>query len=218
MVVAVDGTALGTTRGVALGAAREETNGSAPVATVTPLRGSRPLATPTDAELLQRCRERDAAAWDILVERYERLIYSVALRNGVDAEDAADITQTTFVELIDALDRIRDEDKLASWLMTVARRQAWRLRSTSRKVQPLEEAPERSEDPFSDWGTLTTLHDGLSQLGGVCRDLLYALYFDPDEPSYAELAQRLGRSIGGIGPMRGRCLQRLRGILGEDVR
>lgn len=188
------------------------------LATVTPITRSRSLATPTDSELLQRCRERDAAAWDMLVERYERLIYSVALRNGVDADDAADITQTTFVELIDALDRIRDEEKLASWLMTVARRQAWRLRSSSRKVVATEEVPDRAEDPFSDWGTLTTLHDGLTQLGGVCRELLYALYFDPDEPSYAELAQRLGRSIGGIGPMRGRCLQRLRGILGEDAR
>ena len=203
MVVAVDGASV---------------DASSPVASVTRITRPKALAAPTDAELLQRCRERDAEAWDLLVERYERLIYSVALRNGVDADDAADITQTTFVELIDALDRIRDEDKLASWLMTVARRQAWRLRSSSRKVQPLEEVPERADDPFSDWGTLTTVHDGLSQLGGVCRDLLYALYFDPEQPSYAVLAQRLGRSIGGIGPMRGRCLQRLRAILGEDVR
>lgn len=172
----------------------------------------------TDAELLMRCRNRDAAAWDELVSRYERLIYSVALRNGVSAEDAADITQTTFVELIDALDRIRDTERLASWLMTVARRQAWRTRSAARRTQPTDELLAGVDDPFSDWGTLTVLHDGLATLGGPCRELLQALYFDPDEPSYEEIAGRLNRSIGGIGPMRGRCLKRLREIIGEDSR
>ncbi len=40
----------------------------------------------------------------------------------------------------------------------------------------------------------------------------------PDEPSYAEIATRMGRSIGGIGPLRGRCLERLRGMIGDDFR
>ncbi|QYJ02983.1 sigma-70 family RNA polymerase sigma factor [Nocardioides panacisoli] len=188
-------------------------------ATVTPLRpGLAEFRPPSDAELLEACRAGDAAAWDQVVERYQRLIYSVALRNGLSGDDAADITQTTFVELVDALDRFRDDDKLASWLMTVARRQAWQLRTRLRRVQPSDSLPEESEDPFSDWGTLTTLHDALAELGGKCRDLLHALYFDPDEPSYAEIADRMGRSIGSIGPLRGRCLLRLRKIVGEDVR
>ena len=40
---------------------------------------------------------------------------------------------------------------------------------------------------------------------------------DPASPSYAIIAERFGRSIGGIGPMRARCLQRLRVLLGEDA-
>lgn len=189
------------------------------VATVTPLRRVRhDPAPPSDGDLLAACRRGDDGAWDLIVERYERLIYSVAMRNGLDAEDAADVTQVTFIELINALDRVRDDDKLASWLMTVARRQAWRLRNARRRTQPSETLPEGAEDPFADWGTLTVLQDGLAELGGKCRDLLHALYFDPAEPSYAEIADRMGRSIGGIGPLRGRCLQRLREIVGEDIR
>jgi RNA polymerase sigma factor (sigma-70 family) len=182
---------------------------------VRPLRPRPQLAPPTDAELLRRCREEDAEAWRLLVDRYERLIYSVALRNGVSAEDAADITQTTFVALIDSLDRLRDEERLASWLMTVARRQAWRTRNASRRGLPLEVVPEMAEDPFANWGTLTSLHEALSSLGGTCRELLLALYFDPDEPSYVDIAARFGRAVGGIGPMRGRCLARLRELLDE---
>lgn len=177
---------------------------------------SRPVAAPSDADLLQRCRERDPEAWNLLVKRYERLVYSVALRNGLDSEDAADVTQTTFVALIDSLDRLREEDRLASWLMTVARRQAWRVRNNTRRSLPLDPLMDLAEDPIEDWGAATALHDALGTLGGTCRDLLLALYFEPEEPSYAEIAERLGRSIGGIGPLRGRCLGKLRTILTEQ--
>jgi hypothetical protein len=68
-------------------------------------------------------------------------------------------------------------------------------------------------DPFVDWDTSVSVHAALAELGGNCRELLFALYFDPAEPSYAQLARRFGRSIGGIGPMRGRCLERLRLLL-----
>lgn len=175
----------------------------------------------SDADLLRRCRRRDAEAWNTLVNRYERLVYTVALRNGLSAEDAADVTQSTFVALVDSLDRIRDEEKLPSWLMTVARRQAWRTRNLSRRTTSLDthdtvEGVEGSVDPLADWATVTTLHDALATLGGTCRELLIALYFEPDEPSYAEIAARFGRSIGGIGPLRGRCLDKLRTLLEDE--
>ena len=179
---------------------------------------SQPSGLVSDADLLRRCRRRDAEAWNTLVSRYERLVYTVALRNGLSAEDAADVTQSTFVALVDSLDRIRDEEKLPSWLMTVARRQAWRTRNLSRRTTSLDNDNdvERSTDPFADWATVTSLHDALATLGGTCRELLVALYFEPDEPSYAEIAARFGRSIGGIGPLRGRCLDKLRMLLEDE--
>lgn len=192
-----------------------------PGAKVVPFRSrirERDPGQPTDADLLARCRRRDAEAWNLLVGRYERLVYSVALRNGLTAEDAADVTQSTFVTLIDSLDKIRDEERLASWLMTVTRRQAWRVRNLSRRDVTLDSVPEGSEDPLADWDTVVTLHDALATLGGTCRELLEALYFEEESPSYAEIAARFGRSIGGIGPLRGRCLEKLKDILTEDER
>jgi RNA polymerase sigma factor (sigma-70 family) len=118
--------------------------------------------------------------------------------------------------LIDSLDRINDEERLASWLMTVTRRQSWRVRNLSRRDVQLEVAPEEVDESQDDWASMLALHDALAELGGTCKDLLEALYLDPETPSYAEIAQRFGRSIGGIGPLRGRCLEKLRGILTED--
>jgi RNA polymerase sigma factor (sigma-70 family) len=172
----------------------------------------------SDAELLAGCRAGDQDAWGLLVERYERLVFSVALRNGVSREEAADITQMTFLALLESLGRLRDDERLASWLMSVARRLAWRQRRRSERECGLSGVAGGAEDLIAEWERVAVVHEGLAQLGARCRDLLLVLYFDPAQPSYADVARRLGRQVGGIGPMRARCLQRLRALLGEDAR
>lgn len=168
-----------------------------------------------DSDLLRRCRTGDAEAWETLVGRYERLVFSVALRNGMSREDAADITQTTFIALLDAIDLLREDERLGSWLMTVARRQAWRNRRRTERVTGSLDQASAPADAIEDWERLAWLHGGLQQLGDPCRELLTALYLDSDSPSYATIAPRLNRAVGSIGPLRARCLARLREILGE---
>jgi RNA polymerase sigma factor (sigma-70 family) len=170
----------------------------------------------SDFELLDACRGGDPEAWEQLVARYERLVYSVALRNGVTREEAADITQMTFIALLESIGKLRDEQRLASWLMSVARRLAWRQRRRSERERPGLDGASTSDNAIASWERIAVVHEGLQRLGRACRDLILALYFDPATPSYAEVAERLGRPIGGIGPMRARCLQRLRTLLGED--
>jgi RNA polymerase sigma factor (sigma-70 family) len=174
-------------------------------------------AASSDPELLTACRAGDQGAWGLLVERYERLVFSVALRNGVTREEAADVTQMTFISLLESIGKLRDEERLASWLMSVARRLAWRQRRRSEREYAGAEQVAGTEDPIMAWERVAALHEGLQRLGKGCRELLLALYFDPVSPSYAMVAERLGRPIGGIGPMRARCLQRLRTLLGEDA-
>lgn len=174
-------------------------------------------------ELLVRCRQGDPEAWDQLVARYERLVFSVALRNGLTREDAADVTQATFLALLESLERLKDDERLASWLMTVCRRQAWAQRNRVRLEVADVDLPDGAldnldnHDPTAHWDELTALHDALDALDRPCRDLLGALYLDPTQPSYTEIAQRLGRRIGGIGPMRARCLQRIRQLVDTDA-
>jgi RNA polymerase sigma factor (sigma-70 family) len=171
--------------------------------------------TPSDTDLLRRCRSGDAEAWAVLVGRYERLVFSVALRNGVSWEEAGDVTQTTFIALLDAIDNLREDERLGSWLMTVARRQAWRSRRRHEWVTGPVDQPGAAADAIEDWERLEWLHAGLHQLGDPCRELLTALYLDSDSPSYAAIAPRLNRAVGSIGPLRARCLARLRAILEE---
>lgn len=166
-----------------------------------------------DSELLVGCRQGDAESWDVLVRRYERLVYSVAMRSGMNAADSADITQSTFIVLLESLHSVRDETKLASWLGTVARRQSWKMLRKTANEYPQDETPEPDPVEETAWADILDLQNALMALDAPCRELLTALYFDPAQPSYAEIAEQFGRTVGGIGPMRGRCLQRMRTML-----
>jgi RNA polymerase sigma factor (sigma-70 family) len=166
--------------------------------------------------LLQRCAGGDERAWDQLVGRYDRLVFSVALRNGVSREDAADITQLTFVALLDSIEVLREDGNLPAWLMTVARRQAWRVRRRTHREQPWPVDLMETGTAQEDYERIAVVHWALSRLGTRCRLLLYALFFDPDAPPYAVIADRLECAVGSIGPQRARCLQRMRTLLDEE--
>lgn len=181
-------------------------------------------AAPADQAMLQACRRGDAAAWEALVTKYERLIFSIPLNYGLSHDDAADITQLTFTILLQSLDTIQNQANLASWLATVARRHTWRLRQRNVREQTgvLDELAEPVElpgvsrtDSVERWELLEWLHTGLARLNGRCRELLLALYFDEQAASYTAVAQRLSIAVGSIGPTRARCLERLKRLLDD---
>jgi RNA polymerase sigma factor (sigma-70 family) len=178
----------------------------------------------SDDELLRRCREGDDDAWEQVLEKYQRLIYSIPLNFGLGSEDAADIFQQTFMSLVEHLERLRPDSNLGAWLATVARRHALhRLRKRKREQLGADGDIGESEeyqasaavDASLRFEQVQIIDEGLNQIGRRCRDLLLALYFDPRQPSYEEIAERLNIAVGSIGPTRGRCLERLREILSE---
>ncbi len=120
--------------------------------------------------------------------------------------------------LLDSLDNIRDDERVAYWLVTVVRRLSWRTNRANGRTTPVADprAESSEHDPTSEWARTATVHQALALLGEPCRSVIDALYFDPSEPSYADIATRLGRSSGGIGPLRGRCLERMRDLIGEQ--
>jgi RNA polymerase sigma factor (sigma-70 family) len=174
----------------------------------------------SDERLLQACRAGDAKGWSGLLDKYERLVYSIPLNYGLSRDDAADIAQIVFTSLLQSLDTLREDSNLAGWLATVARRHSWRMmtRRRTEQLDPLDNDDVHSLFPAHTGEadrveTAEWLHGGLAQLDERCRQLLLALYFDPDELSYGDIAARLGMAEGSIGPTRARCLQRLRHLL-----
>lgn len=81
------------------------------------------LTQPSAAQLIAACQAGDDAAWDALVVRYERLVYTIPLRYGLTAAEADDVFQTVWLKLLQHLPTLRQPDRVAAWLVTTARRE-----------------------------------------------------------------------------------------------
>jgi RNA polymerase sigma factor (sigma-70 family) len=172
---------------------------------------------------LRAAVDGDGSAWDQLFEWFAKKLVAVARAHRLSREDADDIAQTTWLRLLEHARDIRDPERLAGWLTTVAERESLRLiRRGSRETASEPETFLRltSDDDLDDellaaeraatWPqTREALETALASLPERPRRLLAELYSDP-APSYADTSAKLGLPIGSIGPTLGRSLSRLR--------
>lgn len=170
----------------------------------------------SDNELIGRCLRRDEAAWRELIHRYRRLIYSIPV--AYRFADPDEIFQTVAVKLFRNLGKLKKRESLGAWITITARRECLAAKKRQQRSQPLEDHPEVefAQDPpdvaqaLHDLECEHTLLTAMEKLDALCRALLRALYVEDPTPPYKEVAERLQRPIGSLGPTRGRCLGKLR--------
>jgi RNA polymerase sigma factor (sigma-70 family) len=170
------------------------------------------------AVLIRHAAQGDAKAWEALIDRYSGLVWSVTRGFRLSHHDAAEVSQTVWLQLVEHLGDIREPDRVGAWLATTTRRLCLTtLRKTGRAV-PVDlddgylAAPDNAADVDSALDTRLrrdALARALEDLPEPGRALLRLLSSDP-APSYAEAAAALDMPIGSIGPTRARCLERLR--------
>jgi RNA polymerase sigma-70 factor, ECF subfamily len=95
----------------------------------------------TEAALVVRCRNGDRSAFDTLLTRYERQIYSAAYRILHHREDAIDVTQTAFLRAYEHFDRYDVGQRFDSWLYRIAVNEALDLVRGRRHVEVLADDP-----------------------------------------------------------------------------
>jgi RNA polymerase sigma factor (sigma-70 family) len=165
----------------------------------------------------------EAWAWAQLVERFDPMIQAIARRHRLAPADAAEVSQTTWLRLIEGISHVEHPERVGGWLATTARRECLRvLRALDRQVPVGDGSALDGVDPQAspvETRTLaaerdTALHRACHELPPRCRLLLGLLMAEP-RPSYQELAQALETRIGSIGPTRGRCLEHLRQLAME---
>jgi RNA polymerase sigma factor (sigma-70 family) len=170
------------------------------------------------AEVVRAASAGDRGAWEALVERFGGLVWSVARAHGLSGADAADVSQTAWLRLVEHLERIRDPERVGRWLASTARHEALRiLQRAGRQIPVAEEGELEPAEPVVETPEARLLaaeRSGIlwrafAALPPRCQRLLRVLMTDPP-PSYQETAEALGMPIGSIGPTRARCLDRLR--------
>jgi RNA polymerase sigma factor (sigma-70 family) len=174
---------------------------------------------PSVTDLVARAKSGDQQAWDLLVERYAPLVWSICRRYRLDGIDVEDVGQNVWLRLVDQLDRIREPAALPGWLVTTTQRECARALRAARgphgSWQTLEDESipdERTgvaEDELLTAERHAALREAFSCLPPSCQRLLALLTEDPPVP-YAQISATLGIPIGSIGPSRSRCLDKLR--------
>jgi RNA polymerase sigma factor (sigma-70 family) len=178
-----------------------------------------------DAALLEACRAGDAAGWEALIRRYQRLIYAIPRRAGLNDDLAAEVFQRVCVILFEHLDRIERPERLGAWLATTARRESWRLLRHERATTILVDNDD--DDELAQLADPAPLPDEMLErqerqqavrravtgLDRRSRTLMALLFYHSEPASYAEIAATLGIPEGSVGPTRARCLRKLQRAL-----
>jgi len=185
--------------------------------------GSGEVVTLTDQHLVEGCLKGDSRCWELLLERYKRLIYSVSVRFGFEHDDRHEIFQIVCLDILKNMPSLRDAGKLRSWILTITIRASndllRRKYSERGKIDALQgnHIPERPTDTLSIY--LATereaiIREAVAELPARCRKLIELLFFSSESPvDYGQVAAAIGLSKDSIGPIRLRCLDRLRRVL-----
>jgi len=177
----------------------------------------------TDERLVKDCLAGSEEAWSLLIEKYKALIYSIPVKYRLPPHEAADVFQSTCVELLRRLPDLREPKALPKWLMQVAHHQCYRwkqqqLRVVSRDGDanlPEPETPAIAETLVQQTQEEQLLREAMGSLSSQCRRLVELLFFETPARPYSEVAAELGLAVGSIGFTRQKCMDRLRKRLGE---
>lgn len=158
----------------------------------------------------------DHKAWQQLVKQYAALVYTVARRAGLSQPDAEDCAQHAWLALYRKRRSIKNPAAVPAWLVRTAHREAVRMARNLRNLSPVGDQyagrdPSKLPDEFLDSLEFQiALTKALDQLDPRCRTLITELYLSGHEKKYREIAALIGVKLNSLGPLRSRCLERLR--------
>lgn len=175
----------------------------------------------TDEELVKACRRGDESAWETIVYKYQKLLFSIPRRAGLSRDLASDVLQEVFTALFEKLDTLENPEFLRAWLVTTAQYKTLQLiyREKRGKYKSIDDESELvfeipdAQLPADE--TIIRLEKekqielALTSIDERCSRLLTMLYLETQSVSYADIAHILNIPTGSIGPTRARCLKKL---------
>ena len=150
------------------------------------------LSTATDQEVVEHARDGRESAYRELVRRYQRPVFSLIYRMVRDRELAEDLSQETFVKVLNAIDRYRPEFKFSSWVFKIANNAAIdHLRRKALDTLSLDGGPDAT--------TAERVEATALQIGDTTESPL-------DELEARELGSAIERAIGKLRPEYQTCI------------
>ena len=177
-----------------------------------------------DQMLVEGCLHGEPEAWSALVDKYKNLIFSIPVKQGFSADEAADIFQTVCLTLISQLPRLREPRALPAWLIQTTAHKCFRWKNKGQRYVDMsarEEmlAGEPSQIPemlVAELEREQILRNAVAELPQDCRRMVELLFYRVPSLSYDDIATALQIPKGSIGPTRMRCLEKLKRSLEKN--
>ncbi len=173
-----------------------------------------------DAELIERARHGEAAAWEALVQAHQEAVFRLAYLLTGNADEAADIAQETFIRAAQALGRFDAQRPLRPWLLRIAANLARNvLRDVRRAMAAWQPAGSMQTDRLEGdwtgaWSESYALWQAVRQLRRADQEIIYLRFFL--DLSEAETARALDVAPGTAKSRLNRALGRLRPLLAAE--
>lgn len=179
------------------------------------------VAELSDAVLVQRARQGDGPAFEMLVRRHYRAAFSIALARLGNQMDAEDVCQDAFLKALDRLDDCRDPARFVGWLLQIVRNTSHNAASRSR-LRNADELDEHFEGGMGDAARRVELDDlgerlryALSTLTTAQREVV--LLHDLDGWEHRRIAESVGCSEVMSRQHLFQARRKLRELLGADA-
>ncbi len=169
-------------------------------------------------ELIRLCNQRDEEAWQELIALVQPKILSTCRGMRLSREESLDVFGQVCYILLQHLGELKDPDKLISYVITTARRQALSHDRKARLVERVEQEASEKDPPMPPTTPEMNLQEqelaeilmrALARLSRREAQLVQLLYLDPEEPTYEQISVRLKMPASSIGPTRSRVLTKL---------
>jgi RNA polymerase sigma factor (sigma-70 family) len=192
--------------------------------TAPPDRSGQSDRTTRMADLLDAARGGSEEALGQITAELSPMLWHVARAAGLGADDAEDVVQTAWERLLSHLADIRVPQALIGWLVVTTKHEAWRIRSSGRRQRPADQEwltalPDQAagiEEQILLDEQQRALWRAVGRLSAQCQELLRIVAFIP-RPDYQSVSAALGMPVGSIGPTRGRCLDKIRVLLTDEL-
>ncbi len=179
------------------------------------------------SNLLKRCLEGNENAWGELIDYITPLVLSICQKNRLSREESCDVFGQVSYKLLENLNKIKAGGKLLQYVRTMTinevvniyRKSKRDIRATSHVYETLYNLkPMTPEEIYEYSRRVEVLLDALARLPEREYRLLRALFLEPRDLSYKEIAERLDMPVSSIGPTRARGLAKLYNILkGKNI-
>lgn len=112
-----------------------------------------------DHHYIKLAQKGDMQAFGMLVQKHQRLVYTLAVRMMKNPEEAQEATQDTFVKVFQSLSVFEGKSKFTTWIYRIVYNECLtRLRKTKRNFRILEEITDHPEEPSDFQDGLEIMH------------------------------------------------------------